>query len=201
MTQLSKAPQPSSTAKPLPDEWVEKLFAKLTAIYGAKMKNQWDGVDLRLVKAEWGEALAGYDPKEIKAGLDACRQRDWPPILPEFLKMCRPALDYEVAYAEAVQMMRYRHSSLKPERDRERWSHPAVFWAAAQLGVDLTVNRYEHIKARWQAELDKAIKASREGRLPPIPKPPELLAAPAPMSKAEAAERLQKIRDMLEGKQ
>ncbi|WP_407280585.1 hypothetical protein U5817_09895 [Aromatoleum evansii] len=46
---------------------------------------------LLLAKATWAEELAGFSdmPDRISKALEACRHRNMPPTLPEFLDLCR----------------------------------------------------------------------------------------------------------------
>ena len=161
--------RPSSTSR-LPEPVIERLFNRLAAMYGAKFTDQWKGVDPAYLKAVWAEELSAYAVDEIKRGLDACRTRIWPPTLPEFLQLCRPPIDPEVAYNEAVRQLRAR------DRGEDKWSHPAIFWAAAEVGqFDMLGSHYGAIKNRWsdalRAQLDK-----REW--PPVPEKRVELPAP-----------------------
>lgn len=115
----------STSHQSAPEGWVERIFQRLAAMYGRKFADAWNGVPQASVKAVWQEGLAGYSPDEIRRGLAECMKRDWPPTLPEFLKMCRPAMDYEAAYVEACEQINKR------KHGNDKWSHPAIFWAAA----------------------------------------------------------------------
>ncbi len=81
--------QPKSSA--LPEPWIERLFSRFEAMYGAKFADAWKGCDLSNVKRVWSDALGGYSRDELAAGAAGCMAKDWPPTLPEFLKLCRPA--------------------------------------------------------------------------------------------------------------
>jgi len=110
------------------------------------------------------------------------------------MKLCRPALDYERAFLEAVEQMRKR------ETGDDRWSTPAIYWAAVKLGSDLSAYPYQSIKGRWQAALDEAIEAIRTGKLPAeVPKRREALPAPGQciVPPEVAKQRIAAIRDML----
>lgn len=73
--------------------WINKLFARMSAMYGIRFLDMWKGTDLEEVKAVWAEKLAGFYemPGCIKAAIDSCDDRPWPPTLPEFLGLCRDA--------------------------------------------------------------------------------------------------------------
>lgn len=151
-------------------EWVERLFARLSAMYGARFADMWSGLDMAKVKAAWAEDLGDLTLDEVTRGVSACKLRDWPPTLPEFLSLCRPSLDPESAFSEAVQQMALR------DQGRDRWSHPAIYWAAVTIGAfDLRNMAWSAIKPRWsrvlQAELAK-------GEWPEVPPRLEALSAP-----------------------
>lgn len=184
-----------SPSKSLPTPWVERLFARLSGFYGSKFSDMWGG-DPATAKAVWAEELADYSAEEIGRGLAACRSRPWPPTLPEFLLLCRPGLDYERAFLEAVEQMPRRAEG------RDQWSSPTVYWAAAKIGNDILSHGYKSIQARWQKAMDEAGEDIRMGRLPPHV-PPRLEALPAPgqtyVSAEEARERLAEIKSFLNG--
>lgn len=174
--------------------WIEKLFERLSAYYGARFADMWRGCDLEGVKQVWATELGDCTREEIARGVAACRTRDWPPTLPEFLKLCRPAIDYERAFLEAIDQMRKR------EHGEDVWSSPAVFWAACKLGGDLRAHPYQAIKGRWHAALDDAIDGVRTGKLP-TEIPQRAVALPAPgqtfIPPEVARERLAELRDSL----
>lgn len=180
---------PSSTS-PLPEPWIERLFNRLAAMYGAKFTDQWKGVDPAYMKQVWAEDLSGYAVDEIKRGLEACRTRTWPPTLPEFLQLCRPPIDPEAAYTEAVRQLRAR------ENGEDKWSHPAIFWAACEVGqFDLLGSHYGAIKNRWGDALRKQLE-KREW--PPVPE--KRIELPAPGKTAPAPEKVRAMLDELRQK-
>ena len=77
----------------LPDLWVDRLFGRLEGLYGAKFHDLWRGSDIENVKRTWAEKLGGFAdrPEALKAALDACDDKPWPPTLPEFIGLCRDA--------------------------------------------------------------------------------------------------------------
>ncbi len=90
-----QAPNATSpeNARVLPDAWVVRLFERMSAMYGSKFSDLWAGVDPANMRAVWADKLGGFAqrPEIIKAALDACDDRPWPPTLPEFLGICRDA--------------------------------------------------------------------------------------------------------------
>lgn len=83
--------QPNAPA--LPDAWVSRIFERLEGLYGARFHDLWKGTNPENVKATWAEKLAGFAgrPDALKAALDACDDKPWPPTLPDFLGFCRNA--------------------------------------------------------------------------------------------------------------
>lgn len=182
---------------PLPIAWIEKLFGRFSAMYGNKFMDMWRGMDLESVKLAWAEDLSGYTGDEIKRGVEWCKAQAWPPSLPEFLKACRPPLDHERAYLEAVEQMRKR------TRDgSDAWSNKAIFYAAQAVGAyDLANSTWANIKGRWCKALDEMLA---ETMLPEIPKFEPEKALPAPpknqVSKDEAAKRVEALQIKIGGK-
>jgi len=178
----------------LPSSWIERIFQRLTAFYGSRFADMWRGCDLEAVKSIWAQELAGFTKDELATGIAACRGLEWPPTLPTFMKLCRPPLDYERAFNEAVEQMRRR------ETGEDRWSMPAIYWAAVKIGTDLRALPYASLKGRWQAALDEAIDGIRSGKLPAeIPQRHNALPAPSQCSVPPeiARQRIADIREML----
>lgn len=71
--------------------WIERLFSRLAALYGAAFGRQWEGTNLADVKAVWVEKLGGFNAQHIGAALNTCDERPYPPNLPEFIELCRNA--------------------------------------------------------------------------------------------------------------
>lgn len=144
-----------------------------------------NGVDEGILNAKkvWAEDLAGYTPEEITRGLQT--RYEYPPDCDAFMKACRPSLDYERAFAEAVEQMVLRTTG------KDRWSNPALYWAAARLGGDLTNHPFQAIKGRWKAALDRAIEDVRAGNLP-SEIPQRLIALPVPGKTTVSIEEVKK---------
>lgn len=96
---------------PLPDSWVEALFARLAVRYGAAWMRQWEGVDIAAVKADWAEQLSGATSGAIKHALD-CLPIDRPPTVGQFLALCRNAPQYAPPALPAPQLSPDRRAEL-----------------------------------------------------------------------------------------
>lgn len=177
---------------------IDHLFNKLDGLYPHRWRsafaNQHAIANWRQAWAE-GFAEESMTMAEIKRGIAECRRLfDWPPSFPEFVKACRPNLDYERAFIEAIEQMRKR------ETGADEWSMPAVYWATVKVGGDLRAHPYSAIKGRWKAALDEAIEGIRTGKLPnSIPQRLDALPAPGQCSVPPevAQQRIANIRDML----
>jgi len=172
----------------LPTAWVKKLFQRFAAMYGDKLPKMWGSVPEAAMHDVWAEDLAGFSGDEISVGLQACKQREWPPTLPEFIRLCRPWMSPEVAYHEAVHGM-----SCRRRGEMGQWSHPAVYWAAISVSsVDLLNSTYGSIKGRWEKTFAEELG---KGGWHPIPEPRTALPAPGQTlaTKAEAAAALKKM--------
>ena len=132
---------------PLPVRVMERIFARLSATYGATaLAGAHAGSEPELVMQVWSEGLAGFTVDEIKRGL-AARPSRFAPNLPEFMHLCRPALDPEYAWHEAARAMREGF-------DAFAWSHVVVRQAALGLGYELRTSTFEKCRKRWTAALD-----------------------------------------------
>lgn len=96
----SAPPLPSSRAQTvtlrelsteLQNGWIERLFSRFAALYGAAFGRQWEGTNLTEVKAVWTEKLGGFNAQQIGEALKACDDRPYSPNLPEFVVLCRDA--------------------------------------------------------------------------------------------------------------
>lgn len=139
--------------------------------YGKRFTDLWGATDPSAWLGYWSEQLAGYTAAEIACGLDALSKREWPPTLPEFKRLCRPPLDPQAAYYEALEGVQARERG-----ERGIWSHPAIYWAAVKVGAyDIKNCGYGQIQKRWETALQAIFDA---GQSLPIPDP--ALSLPAP---------------------
>jgi hypothetical protein len=162
--------------------WVERLFQRFFAMYGSRFTSMWSSPDEGMrhqVKEVWAEGLLGYSGSEIRQGLAACKSKIWPPTLPEFLLLCRPAIDVERSWYEAKTGAQERQTGKNGQ-----WSSLAVFWAYVEFGsFDLLHGVYETHKKRWQMILEKKVAEERAGQLAVVPE----LAPELPCPRAETA--------------
>lgn len=188
----------SSSVPAIPESWVEKLFRRLEAILGARMGDVYHAADKDQVKREWAEALYGYSDEELRRGIAATRTRKFPPNLPEFLHLCRPALDPEIAWIEAEEGLRAHAKGVAFP-----WSHAAVYWAGRRMATELRAgDGFAKHRKRWEvviaAEFAKGAWAS-----PPDPTLRRLASTQQdmvnPIQREEARARMAEIRKRITG--
>lgn len=82
-----------SRPAPLPINWVDALFKKFLIRYGRMWIDRYAGLGLSAdeVAEEWAKELAGFTGEEIARGLEGSQTSRFPPTLPEFIGLCRPA--------------------------------------------------------------------------------------------------------------
>lgn len=187
--------------QPIPEAWVERLFERLAAILGARMADIVAGSKPEDVKREWALALAGFGDNEIRRGIASTRTCKFPPNLPEFLHLCRPALDPELAWVEAEEGLR-SHAA----HERFAWTHPAVYWASRTFAVELRSDTFAKHRKRWQMVLGQEF-AKGFWAAPPDPTQ-RALAAPQqarqvdainPLLREQAFARLRELRKAMTG--
>lgn len=175
-------------ADALPEEVVEDLHNAMFFTYGKKYTDQWGGADPDRLMAFWARGLAGFTPHEIKRGIEALANKDWPPSLSEFKRLCRPAIDATVAYYEALEQGQKRERGEMGE-----WSSPAIYWAWLKIGAfDFNTLSYSQLKSRWEKVLgDELAKGVWER----IPEPHIALPAPgqAELTREEADKRIREL--------
>lgn len=157
--------------RPKPVVFATRLIERMKALYGAKFSQQWGDIDPVRLAHIWAEEIADYTAEEIQRGVTSCRGRTFPPTLPEFLGLCRPTLNPEAAYHEAVAGMSARSCGAIGH-----WSHPAVYWAAQRVGAhDLLNMGWQAIRSRWEYALRDVMA---QGRWESVPPSRQALAAP-----------------------
>ncbi len=145
---------------PLPLDWVKAIYRKLTMLWGDQFVRKWDGIPFDELMVAWSEELAGYTPEELKRGLAGCKTKTFPVSFAEFMALCRPPLNPEDGFAEAM-----AQSQLRP-MGRDKWSHPAIFWTYYALSWEFKNLTTRELEKRWAPEF-KRIMA--QGQWEPIP--------------------------------
>ncbi len=73
----------------LPEAWVDRIFDKLTLVYGHQFLSRWDGLPIADVKANWAQELARFqqNPSAISYALENLPPAK-PPTVLEFRAIC-----------------------------------------------------------------------------------------------------------------
>jgi hypothetical protein len=176
MTQLS------TSTDPVTEKWIDALFAKMSSYYGNRFADMWRDSSMQAIKSIWSQELLKLSREEFTRGANALLTQEWPPTLPQFIKLCRPAIDAVAAYYEAVNgVIAREHGNIG------EWSHPAIFWASVKIGAfDLKHQGYSAIKGRWDAALNEELA---KGNWTTIPEPMIALPPPTNAASKEVAER------------
>lgn len=170
---------------------MDHLFNRLNGTYPNKWRANFR--DERAIvdwRQAWAEAFddEGVTPQDVALGIKNCRRMyEWPPSLPEFLKACRPHLEPNVAFFEAVRGMQARIAGKTGD-----WSHPAIFYAALAVGQYEMMNQsYQQLKARWEKAFGEQLALGQWPEIPPV-----VGALPAPARTEEGKAQIRKVSSM-----
>lgn len=183
----------SSSIKPSSLDGMQIIATEMRGRYGNNYFKKWasgeidaDGADtgIRSMMEVWSLRLRDerMTRQELLSALAIMGDKHptWPPTLDEFLALCRPPVDHESAFYEAVEQMP------KWSSGRAVFSNSAVYWAAVRIGNDIQRQPYHHIAGRWKAAIDKAVDDMRSGVLPSDVPKPELHKALPPKPRPSA---------------
>lgn len=121
----------------LPLAWVDKIFMKMTLIYGREFIGRWEGIEVADVKTDWAHEMSGFEnwPEAIAWGLQNLPHGK-PLTVLEFRALCykapkpdRPQLPEPAARVERVaeELKKLRPITEKPIRDDGReWARRIV---------------------------------------------------------------------------
>lgn len=86
----------------LPTPWVDRIFDKLTLVYGQSFLRRWSDIDLNAVKSDWAHELSGFEhhPKAIAWALQNLPM-DKPPTVLDFKFLARRAPPEDLPRLEA----------------------------------------------------------------------------------------------------
>ena len=143
-------------SQPLPLAWVDKIFHKLTLVYGRDFVGRWEGLELADVKTDWGYELSGFEnwPEAIAHALanlpagkppTALEFRDLARKAPrkEFIALPGPAADPERVAAELKKLTAITGKGITPGRiDHKAWARRLQAREAAGEILNLTVSRF-----------------------------------------------------------
>ena len=80
----------------LPLPWVERIFEKLTLVYGQAFLRRWADIDLNRVKSDWSHELSGFDRAPQAIAFALANLPEAPPTVVQFKAIARQAPAPEV---------------------------------------------------------------------------------------------------------
>ena len=83
------------------------LYARFSSIWGRRFTEQFDDeLAVKVWIEEWGTMVCSHGRPVVRKAIDICKMSlDWPPVMSEFLKICREAAgepDFESAFQMAI---------------------------------------------------------------------------------------------------
>lgn len=121
----------------LPAAWVDRIFEKLSLVYGRDFTGRWEGMDLNTVKSDWAHELSGFaqHPEAIAWALQNPPERA--PSVLDFRKIARlapeqkaPQLEYSAAGKARVEaeLAKLGHVKKTPTmgKDYRAWARAIV---------------------------------------------------------------------------
>lgn len=205
ITMSSKAkPNVWTEARPCPSEpaldglsLMQILWARLNGLMpGAWSRHFTSDESLEHWRQAWAMrfVVVQLRPDEVQIGLarlgEVISRRDMQfgrVTVEDFIAACRPRLDPEDAFHEAVREIPKHRRPARIDGElvsQARWTEPAVYHAAVAMGKDLEELSWRDIRSRFTSALEKARK---EGLPVPPPYDPEKPAAYLPAPEAKGA--------------
>ena len=85
----------------LPLSWIDRIFDKLTLVYGQSFLARWRDIDLNSVKSDWSHELSSFEkaPNAIAHALSNLTEK--PPSVMDFKNLCRQAPSTDIQQLEA----------------------------------------------------------------------------------------------------
>lgn len=157
---------------------IDRLYSRFASMYMHKWSSHFTTPDIVSDwKKAWSSALinSGITFQMALEGIERCRAEypTWPPTEGQFIALCKPPLDYEQAFHDALRQLNKRHMNNPAEPDY--WPQPALYWAAVDFGqYELRQASYSQVAARWKKLLDKRLGSDCPDVPPFVPQ----LAAP-----------------------
>lgn len=112
----------------LPIAWIDRIFERMTLLYGRDFLGRWEGIPIADVKADWADVLGGFftQPSAIAWALDNLPDSK-PPTVQDFRALCRksptpedvPALAAPAPKADP-ERVKAELSKLRVSGERER---------------------------------------------------------------------------------
>lgn len=114
--------------------WVERIFSRMSAMYGRLFADMWAGSDLHEVKSAWADDLGAFCGQQIAWAMEQCKSRELPPTLPAFRNLCQqaprpevlalppPRVPREVAQERAQQLRKTAEQASRRQAGDTSWA-------------------------------------------------------------------------------
>jgi hypothetical protein len=153
----------------LPETWVDRIFTKLSLVYGHQFLSRWDGLAMADVKADWAHELRGFaqNPGAISYALEHLPPGKAPTVL-EFRAICNsPICGSSMAAPLKHGIVHHRGN----QWGRSEWCLTPFDAPQAAIAGPSTANG-------WQPPAMVAPRAGSDVRLPKTAAPAEPQPAP-----------------------
>lgn len=146
--------------------WVDKIFHKLTLLYGRDFIGRWEGLEIADVKTDWGHELSGFEnwPEAIAHAL-ATLPPGKPPTVMEFRDLARkaprkellqlpgPPADPERVAAELKKLAAITGKAAPQVNriDHKAWARKLIAREKAGEVLNMTVARMAHQALRGES--------------------------------------------------
>jgi hypothetical protein len=146
----------------LPSGWVDRIFEKLTLVYGQAFLRRWEQLDIDKVKADWGKELAGFlhNPDALAFAMQNLPPDAPPPTVLQFRHLAaqapRKAAASTLPAPPPANPERMRAELAKLKRPDGEFDPKAWAWklrAREQAGERLTLAQREMWRAALHVEL------------------------------------------------
>ena len=123
----------------MPASWTEKIFMKLTLIYGRDFTGRWEGMNICDIKTDWSHEMSGYEnrPKAIAWALQNLPAGK-PPTVLEFRKLCNTLPQEATVFLDApkaspiiVAKVRAAMADAPSKTDSKEWARRILSRKAA----------------------------------------------------------------------
>lgn len=130
----------------LPAAWVDRIFEKLSVVYGRDFMGRWEGLDINSVKSDWSHELSGFfsHPSAIHYALDNLPEK--PPTVIEFKRIARTVRAADVPQIEVAVKADPDRLAREMQRmvDRAKHTRTARQWAYDLIASNDAGHRRAH---------------------------------------------------------
>lgn len=163
----------------LPKRWVEALFSKMSAFYGARFADMWRGSKVDEVQKAWAIELAKLSREQLKAGSDSLTALPKSPTLPEFVNLCKQARAEQAAHtarqiehiepanpkviAENMGRIHTMTRTVRFSSASPRWAYDFLIRGAALNAQPITVETAKHCRDAILTAVGRSYPSTQTG--------------------------------------